>query len=104
MASLWATEFLGTGNKGLNGGISDYPAVPPIATQVIADIATSAAVANAFSSACDKVAISSDSNCHIKFGTAPVATTSDLRLQAGVVYMFTIADKDCKVAAIVAAA
>jgi hypothetical protein len=97
---LYVTEFSGTGNKGLNGGISDYPAVPALGTQVVTTGAASAATTNALSAACDKVAVSCTTACSIVFGKTPVATVNDLRLQVGVVYMFTVAGKDLKVAAI----
>jgi hypothetical protein len=103
MAMLWVTEFLGCGDKGLSGGWSDYPAVPAIATQTV-EFTTSAATANAFSDACEKVAVSANADCHIRFGVSPTATTGDLKLQAGVVYMFTIGARSLKVAAVVAAA
>lgn len=97
---LYVTEFIGVGNKGLNCGHDDYPAVPAIGTQVVTTGAASAATTNAFSDACDKVAVSCTTACSIVFGKVPVATANDLRLQVGVVYMFTIAGKDLKVAAI----
>jgi hypothetical protein len=102
MPNLWVTEFLGCGDKSLSGGWSDYPAVPAITTQTVA-FTTSTATANAFSDACTKVAVSADADCHISFGSSPTATTSHLRLQSGVVYMFTIAARGLKVAAVAAA-
>lgn len=99
MSTLWVTEFAGLGNKSAHGGQSDYPSVPPLGTQTVT-YTTSAATANAFSNGASHVAISASAACHIAFGQAPEADTGDMRLEAGVVYMFTLAGPGLKVAAI----
>ena len=99
MSTLWVTEFAGVANKTMHGGNSDYPAVPALRTQTVT-YTTTAATAAAFSDACSHVAISASAAAHIKFGSAPEATTSDMRLEAGVVYMFCVSGPGLKVAAI----
>jgi hypothetical protein len=74
MSTLYVTEFGSAGRTPLG----DEPAVR---TQVVT-YSTSAACALGFHDSTRLVRVVSPTACHIKFGSAPVATTSDEYLAA----------------------
>lgn len=71
----------------------------PVTTQVAAYTATSAAVTNAFGTGVHVVRLVSTTNCHVAFGTAPTATTSDMYLPADQAEYFVVSPGQ-KVAAV----
>lgn len=70
-----------------------------ILTQTVSVSGTSAAVTNAFGSGTTVIRIVSTTDCHIRFGDSPTATTSHMLLPANVVEYFAVSP-GVKVAAI----
>ncbi len=70
------------------------------ACQKVAVGTASAASANAFGEQTRLVVVDADVGCHVAFGTAPTATTSDFHVTAGTPYLF-IVDPGQKIAVIV---
>lgn len=66
--------------------------------QKVAVAAASAAVTNAFASTTEAIRVAVTTNCYIKFGAAPVATTSDHLIPAGTVEFFKLPAGATKVA------
>lgn len=67
--------------------------------QVVTVSAVSAATSNAFGAQTRVIRVASTTDCHIKIGDAPTATTSDHVLPAGVVE-YIVVDPSDKLAAI----
>jgi len=93
MANLHVTEFaslqtaVGTGHAEESAQI---PKMPPLAEQVVAIGATSAACTNGFNAATKFVCLTPKADCHIQIGAAPTATTSLLPLTSGQAYYFGV--------------
>ena len=88
MATMYVSEFNfigGTGNRPVQG-----VQTPPIAEQIVAIGGSSAAVTNAFNANTNSVRIAVDTTCSIAFGTAPVATTGNMRLAGNQTEYFTV--------------
>lgn len=85
MATLYVAEFERPRNQWV--GIAN---APPIAEQTITISGSSTAVTNAFNAKTAMVRIETDSICSIAFGTAPTATTGNMRMNAGDVEYFSV--------------
>lgn len=85
MATLYIAEFERPRNQWVNIGNA-----PPIAEQTITISGSSTAVTNAFNAKTAMVRVETDSICSIAFGTAPTATTSNMRMNAGDVEYFSV--------------
>lgn len=70
-----------------------------ITTQTVSVSGTSAAVTNAFGAGTTVIRIVSTTDCHIRFGDAPTATTNHMLLPANVVEYFAVSP-GVKVAAV----
>lgn len=70
-----------------------------IGTQVVSVSSTSAAIGTAFASATTVIRMVSTTDCHIRFGDTPTATSSHMLLPANVVEYFRVTP-GVKVAAI----
>ena len=70
-----------------------------VTNQSVAFTGTSAAITNAFGAGVTVIRVVSTTDCFIKFGSAPTATTSDMPLIANVVEYFG-ASPGVKIAAI----
>lgn len=77
MATLYVSEF---GDLAI--GRAQAMTLPPLRTQTVAISGTSAATALAFTENTRMVRVHTDVICSLAVGTAPTATTSDLRLAA----------------------
>lgn len=85
MATLYITEYA---NSLQEGGIQ-IAMEPMNADQTVA-IAGASAASAAFQNNTRIVRLETDSICSVKFGTAPVVTTSNRRMQAGDVEYFGV--------------
>lgn len=99
MAVLYVAEF------GSIGGQSNFPVeaaqVPPIAEQTVSIGGGSTTCANPFNKNANFVRISVDAICSIAFGTAPTATTGNMRMNANSTEYFSVpAGANFKVAVI----
>lgn len=88
MAKIYISEFQFMGANGYDQ--ADIARQPAILTQVV-DFTAGATASAAFSAATTFVRAWSDTKCCLKFGTAPVATTSDMPLSLGVSETFGVA-------------
>ncbi len=73
------------------------PMKPRVNTDAVSYDTSTASVA--FSSVATHIRVVATTNCHIRFGSNPTATTADVYLPAGVVEYFKV-DPGLKVAAI----
>lgn len=85
MAILYVAEFERPRNQWV--GIAG---APPIAEQTIAIGGSSTACTNAFNAKTALVRIETDSICSIAFGTAPTATVTNMRMNAGDCEYFSV--------------
>lgn len=86
MANLYIAEFSGAGIAA--GGMMQSPFVPAMAEQKVAF--TTAAQSAAFNAGTRLIAVQGDANCHIAFGTAPIATAANFRHASGVTYFYAV--------------
>lgn len=91
MANLHITEFA-TQARDAAFGSALLPAaqMPPIAEQVLAIGATSAACTNGFNAATRFICLTALADCHIQIGATPVATTSLFPLTSGQSHYFGV--------------
>lgn len=83
MANLHITELFDI------AGPMQIPQMPPVAEQVLAiDAASAASVA--FNARTRFVCLTPKADCHVAFGEAPVATTNSKPLTAGQDYYFGV--------------
>jgi hypothetical protein len=88
MPTLYVAEFAtigGSGNFPVQGS-----AVPPLAEQTVAIGAGSVACTNAFRANTLFVRVIVDATCSIAFGTAPTATTTNMRMAANQTEYFAV--------------
>ena len=97
MPKLYVTEFSQLGFTNVGGGTPQVR-VPHTTTQVVAIGASSAASA-AFQAKTVVVRLAADSVCSFVFGTTPVATANDSRMDVGRPEYFFV-DPSLKVACI----
>lgn len=86
-ATLFISEFIGAPPNSVY-----YQAVtaPSLVDQTVS-ITGSSVSSSAFSASTGIIRIISDTTCHIKFGSAPTATATTLRIVAGVPEYFIVA-------------
>lgn len=77
MATLWMSEYSGVGPGNIQA-----PIEPVLAAQTVT-VATETD-SSALQPNTRLVRFVTDTDCHIKFGTSPTATTSDEKLVAGI--------------------
>lgn len=95
MATLYIAEFERPRNQWV--GIAN---APPIAEQIVAIGGSSTACTNAFNAKTAMVRVEVDAICSIAFGTAPTATTSNMRMNAGDTEYFSVSP-NMKIAVII---
>ncbi len=83
MANLHITEVFDI------AGSMQIPQMPPVAEQVLA-IGAASAASVAFNARTRFVCLTPKADCHIQIGAAPTATTSLLPLTAGQAYYFGV--------------
>lgn len=86
MAVLYVTEF---GNTPSIGGLIQVAMEPANADQTVA-IGGSSTSSSAFKANTALVRLETDSICSVKFGTAPTATATTRRMQAGDIEYFGV--------------
>ena len=88
MATMYVAEF------NFIGGGANHPIqgaqTPPITEQIVT-IGGASLATNALSQATTMVRIAVDTTCSIAFGSAPVATTSNMRFAGNQTEYFTVA-------------
>lgn len=99
MAVLNIAQFRGAMIQ--SGVMTPVYRAPEIATANLTFTSTSAASAE-FDASTGVVRLTSDADCWVTFGTAPVATTSKIKLMSGVPTDFWLDRAGLKVAAITA--
>jgi hypothetical protein len=98
MSTLYIAEFSNVGHDGAS--LVQAATVPPTATQTVSFTGTPG-VSAAFANNTQLVRIQTDGICSIKFGTAPTAATTDMRMAADQTEYFTVPlQKSYKVSAI----
>jgi hypothetical protein len=85
MAFLYVAEFERPRNQWVT-----IANAPPIAEQTIAIGGASVACTNAFNAKTAMIRVETDSICSIAIGTAPTATTSTMRMNAGDCEYFSV--------------
>ena len=80
MSVLYITEYAELSTVASKGG--QMPKEPPVAEQTVA-ISGTHAESSAFNAKTKFLRIETDAICSVKFGAAPVATTSSGRMAAG---------------------
>ncbi len=100
MPKLYISEFAQVADQSYVSGPAPTVGLPEAASQVVT-FATSTASA-AFGATTRLVRIQADADCHIKVGSDPAATTSDMPLVAGAPEYFGVTPGQ-KIAAIQAA-
>ncbi len=98
MASLYITEYGGTGSA---GGKIEVPVEPPITVQKVTFTGTSAA-SSAFNANTRFISIQLSANGHVQFAASPTATTSTSRVHDAGAVSFHGVNSSLKVAAITA--
>lgn len=86
MAVLYITEYADSLH---NSGAIQIACEPENASQTVA-IAGASAASSAFAGNTRLVRLETDAICSVKFGTAPTATTSNRRMQAGDIEYFGV--------------
>ena len=89
MANLHITEFDRLAVSANGGPVVQIASMPPLAEQVVA-IGASSAASSAFNASTRFVCLTPKADCHIQIGATPTATTSLLPLTAGQVYYFGV--------------
>lgn len=97
MATLYVAEFGSLGDTAQS--VAQIGQAPPVAEQALA-IGGASVPSAAFNNDTQLVRIHADAICSIAFGTAPVATTANMRLAAGQTEYFGVV-RGQKVAVIV---
>lgn len=103
MAKLWITEFDASPHDTQFYG---HPVLqePAVAEQTPVDFTGGEAKSAALNAATGAIRLHADTNCHIRIGTNPTATTNDQRLAAGEEYVRAVRRGEAlKVSAIAAA-
>ncbi len=88
MATLYVAEFADVSFP--QGNLLPVANVPPVAEQIVSISGSSTPCTNAFASKTQYVQITTDAICSIAFGTAPTATTSNMRLPANMTIYFGV--------------
>lgn len=86
MAILYVTEYAGALQQ---GGITQIAMEPANADQTVA-ISGSSTASSAFANNTNLVRLETDAICSVKFGTAPTATATTRRMQAGDIEYFGV--------------
>jgi hypothetical protein len=81
VAVLYVAEFAEM-LIGPAGRVGQVPAMPPLAEQTVAIGGASAPTTNAFNAKTRMVRLHTDAICSVAFGTAPTATSANMRLAA----------------------
>ena len=89
MANLHITEFDRLAVSANGGPVVQIASMPPLAEQVVA-IGASSAASSAFNASTRFVCLTPKADCHIQIGATPTATTSLLPLTAGQAYYFGV--------------
>ena len=89
MANLHITEFDRLAVSANGGPVVQIASMPPLAEQVVA-IGASSAASSAFNASTRFVCLTPKADCHIQIGAAPTATTSLLPLTSGQAYYFGV--------------
>jgi hypothetical protein len=98
MAKLFITEFKAMENANDIGGVPQIAKLPGV-DQVVTFTTSTQSTAFAYNTRF--VRVIADADCHIAYGTNPTATTSTMRLSAGVAEYFGVSTGD-KIAAVTA--
>lgn len=100
MAVLFITEFANIGSSTQNAQPMDAVAQPTVAEQTVA-IGGSSTASSAFNANTRLVKLHTDAICSVKFGTAPTATATTMRMAANENQYFVVpANQAYKVAVI----
>jgi hypothetical protein len=86
MAKLYIKEYSGV--RQVEGGLAQIGEEPGTAQTPVTF--TSAAASAAFASGTKMIRIISDTNCHLAFGTGPIATANDMLVIANTVEYFGV--------------
>ena len=89
MANLHITEFDRLAVSANGGPVVQIASMPPLAEQVVA-IGASSAASSAFNASTRFVCLTPKADCHIQIGATPTATTSLLPLTSGQAYYFGV--------------
>lgn len=89
MANLYVTEFEQISDHPTLGGIAQAARMPPIAEQVVA-IGVSTTPGAAFNRKTNLIRVHVDAACHIEIGSAPTATTANMRMSANTTEYFGV--------------
>lgn len=89
MAVLYVTEFANIGSTTPNAQPMPITSQPNIAEQTVA-IGGSSTASSAFNANTRLVRLHTDAICSVKFGTAPTATATTMRMAAGESLYFTV--------------
>lgn len=88
MATLWVSEYEGTGEDSL--ARSNYAPKEPRSANQTVTISGASTQSSAFDSRTRLIRVKTDTACYVEIGANPTASTSSLRLDAGDTEYFSV--------------